>query len=70
MSTKSFKGRPVPKPTAADLEEEPVSSSRWEVLMERLDRAWTENRIDARTYQILLEALDEAESKNTNVEGA
>jgi|YelNatPaOPRAMG01_1025707.scaffolds.fasta_scaffold145270_2 hypothetical protein len=70
MSTKPPKGHPVPKLTPDDLEEEPVSSSRWESLMERLDRAWTENKIDARTYQILLEALDEAESKNTNVEGA
>ena len=70
MSAKQPKGHPVPKPTADDLEEEPVSSARWEELMERLDRAWTENRIDARTYQILLDALDEAEEKNTNVEGA
>ncbi len=70
MSAKQPKGHPVPKPTADDLEEEPVSSARWEELMERLDRAWTENRIDARSYQVLLDALNEAEAKNTNVEGA
>ncbi len=70
MSAKQPKGHPIPKPTADDLEEEPVSSARWESLMERLDRAWTENRIDARTYQILLDALDEAEEKTTNVEGS
>ncbi len=39
MSTKQPKGHPVPKPTADDLEEEPVSSARWEALMEPLDRA-------------------------------
>ena len=62
--------RKSPKNIAANLDEEPVSSPMWETLMEKLDRAWTENKIDVRTYQILLEALDEAESKNTNVEGA
>ena len=69
MSAKQPKGHPVPKPTADDLEEEPVSSARWYSLMELLDRAWTDNKIDLHTYQILLEALSEAEAQNMEVEG-
>ncbi len=61
--------RKAPKNIAANLDEEPVSSPMWETLMEKLDRAWTENKIDTRTYQILLEALGEAEAQNMEVEG-
>lgn len=58
------------KPVAANLNEESVSSPMWEILMEKLDRAWTEDKIDLRTYQILLEAIGEAEAQNMDVEGA
>lgn len=58
-----------PKNIAANLDEEPVSSPMWETLMEKLDRAWTDNKIDLHTYQILLEALGEAEAQNMEVEG-
>ncbi|MEC4683603.1 MAG: hypothetical protein VST70_08025 [Nitrospirota bacterium] len=59
-----------PRIKAANLDEESVSSPMWEKLMEKLDRAWTENKIDLHTYQILLEALSESESKNMDVENA
>ncbi len=60
----------TPNGIAANLNEESVSSPMWEILMEKLDRAWTENRIDLHTYQILLEALGEAEAQNRDIEGA
>jgi hypothetical protein len=66
---KKTSGAPAKHP-AANLDEESVSSPMWETLMEKLDRAWVENKIDQRTYQILLEALAESESKNMDVENA
>jgi hypothetical protein len=59
-----------PSKIAANLDEESVSSPMWEKLMEKLDRAWVDNKIDLHTYQILLEALTESESKNMDVENA
>ena len=61
--------RKAPKNIAADLNETSVSSPMWETLMKKLDRAWTENKIDLRTYEIFLEALTEAEAQNMDVEG-
>jgi len=53
------------KKQAENLDEGPISSSRWETLMEKLDQAWAANRIDLHTYQILLEAVEEAERTNS-----
>ena len=66
----SDRRKKLPNQKALDLDEESVSSPMWEKLMEQLDLAWVENRIDLQTYQILLEALGESEGKNMDVENA
>ncbi|MGC8529967.1 MAG: hypothetical protein ACP5OP_07205 [Leptospirillia bacterium] len=55
---------------AQNLDSESVSSPMWETLMEKLDRAWADNKIDRNTYEILLEALEESEARNMDVENA
>ena len=67
QTPKSKTGKTIP---AQNLDSESVSSPMWETLMEKLDRAWTDNKIDHHTYQILLEALDESEARNMDVENA
>ncbi|MHB8369107.1 MAG: hypothetical protein ACYDBP_05355 [Leptospirales bacterium] len=65
--TSGKNGKPLP---AQNLDGTSISSPMWETLMEKLDLAWAENRIDLRTYQILLEALGESEAQNMDVENA
>jgi flagellar biosynthesis chaperone FliJ len=67
QTPKSKTGKVVP---AQNLDSESVSSPMWETLMEKLDRAWAENKIDRNTYEILLEALEESEARNMDVENA
>jgi hypothetical protein len=53
------------KKQAANLDMDSVSSAMWEKLMEKLDRAWTENKIDLHTYQVLLDLIEESEESNS-----
>ena len=67
QTPKSSPGKSAP---AQNLDGESVSSPMWETLMEKLDLAWADNKIDLHTYQILLEALNESEARNMDVENA